>query len=41
MIKPGVIMGQKTNNVNKFWLLYRDGVIGSGIPENTAERYAH
>jgi len=40
MIKPGVIMGQKTNNVNKFWLLYRDAVIGSGIPENTAEWYA-
>ena len=41
MIKPGVIMGQKPNNVNKFWLLYRDVVIGSGIPENTAEWYAH
>ena len=34
-------MGQKPNNVNKFWLLYRDAVIGSGIPENTAEWYAH
>ena len=36
MIKPGVIMGQKLNNVNKFWLLYRDAAIGSGIPENIA-----
>ena len=41
MIKLDVIMGQKPNNVNKFWLLYRDAVIGSGIPENTAEWYAH
>jgi len=41
MIKPGVIMGQKPNNVNKFWLLYRDAVIDSGIPENIAEWYAY
>ena len=41
MIKTEVIMGQKPNNVNKFWLLYRDVVIGSGIPENIAEWYAH
>jgi len=34
-------MGQKPNNVNEFWLLYRDVVIGLGIPENTAEWYAH
>jgi len=40
MIKTGVIMGQKPNIVNQFWLLYRDAVIGSGIPENTAEWYA-
>ena len=41
MIKPGVIMGQKASIVNKYWLLYRDAVIGSGIPGNIAEWYAH
>jgi len=41
MIKPAGIMDQKPNNVNKFWLLYRDAVIGSGIPKKSAEWYDH
>jgi hypothetical protein len=34
-------MGQKPSNVNKFWLLYRDTVIGSGIPEKKPEWFVH
>jgi hypothetical protein len=34
-------MDQKPKNVNKFWMLYRDAVIGSGILEKTAEWYVH
>jgi hypothetical protein len=32
MIKHGDIMDQKPKNVNNFWLLYREAVIGSEIP---------
>jgi hypothetical protein len=39
MLKSGGIMAQKPKNVNKFWLLYRDAVIGSGVPEKNAERF--
>jgi len=34
-------MDQKPNNVNKFWLSYRDAVVSSGIAEKTAELYVH
>lgn len=34
-------MNRKSNNVNKFWLSYRDAVMASGIPEKAAEWYAH
>ena len=34
MMKCSGIMDQKPKNVNKFWVLSRDEVIGSGIPEN-------
>jgi hypothetical protein len=37
MIKPAGTMAQKPNKVNKFWMLGRDEVIGSGIPEKNAE----
>ena len=39
MMKSGGIMDQKPKNVNKFWMLYRDAVIGSGISEKNAEWY--
>ena len=39
MMKYGGIMDQKLNNVNRFWRLYRDAVIGSGIPEKNADWY--
>ncbi len=32
-------MDEKPNNVNKFWLLYRDVIVGSGIPEKNADWY--
>jgi hypothetical protein len=32
-------MDQKPKNVNNFWLLYRNAVIGSGISEKNAEWY--
>ena len=41
MIISNGIMDQKPKNVNKFWMLYRDAVIGSGILEKTAEWYVH
>ena len=34
-------MDQKPNNVNKFWLSYRDAVVSSEIAEKTAEWYVH
>ena len=34
-------MDQKPNNVNEFWLSYRDAVVSSGIAEKTAEWYVH
>lgn len=34
-------MDRKPNNVNKFWLSYRDAVVSSGIAEKTAEWYVH
>ena len=40
-MKLGGIMDQKPNNVNKFWLSYRDAVVSSGIAEKTAEWYVH
>jgi hypothetical protein len=36
----GIVDG-KPNNVNKFWLSYRDAVVNSGIAEETAEWYVH
>ena len=33
------IVDQKPNNVNKFWMLYRDTVIGSEILEKNTEWY--
>ena len=38
IISNGII-DQKPKNVNKFWMLYHDAVIGSGILEKTAEWY--
>jgi hypothetical protein len=32
-------MERKPNNVNKFWLSYRDAVMASGIAEKTAKWY--
>ena len=32
-------MDRKSNNVNTFWLSYRDAVMASGMPEKTAEWY--
>lgn len=32
-------MERKPNNVNKFWLTYRDAVMASGIAEKTAKGY--
>ena len=37
MIKPVGILAQKSNNVNNFWLLYLDAIIGSDIPEKNEE----
>jgi hypothetical protein len=39
MMKCSGIVDQKPNNVNNFWMLYRDAVIGSGISEKNAEKY--
>ena len=39
MMKSGEIVAQKTKNVNEFWMLYRDAVIGSGIAEKNVEWY--
>ena len=41
MIISNGIIDQKPENVNKFWMLYRDAVIGSGILEKTAEWYVN
>ena len=41
MMKSGGIMAQKPKNVNKFWMLYRDGDIGSRIAEKNAEWYVN
>jgi len=41
MIISDGIIDQKPKNVNKFWMLYRDAVIGSGILEKTAEWYVN
>jgi len=40
-MKFGGIMDKKPNNVNTFWLSYRDAVVSSAIPEKTAEWYVH
>ena len=34
-------MDRKSNNVNRFWLSYRDAVMASGMPEKAAEWYVH
>ena len=39
MTKSRGIMDRKSNNVNTFWLSYRDAVMASGMPEKTAEWY--
>ena len=41
MIIPNGIIDQKPKNVNKFWMLYHDAVIGSGILEKIAEWYVN
>jgi len=40
MISDGIV-DQELNNVNKFWMLYRDAIIGLGTPKKKAEWHVH